>query len=345
LAIAAWALQAVGCITLAGCVGLLDKSASSNGAHMDATPSGVAEIQSNAPLTQATAADPKGEWNARQTSQEAAAAPKRSKQETAREMSDYFQELGKAKQFEQVKKLPEARAVYERLISAYPHRFEAYHHLALVADCQKRHQEAQALYAEAIRLNNRDPGLFNDLGYSFYLHGKLDKAENALLKAVAMRPAEAKYRNNLGLVYGHQGRYDEAWEQFRRAGSEADAYYNLAFVKASQNDFSAAKDSFRRALATDPTHEQARRALRAFELAETQPESLSDLEALADTGTNWIPYVEPGEGPSEGVQPASASARIGPERGAASIHTPTQGMRGSTAHSGRESAGALAHQN
>ena len=99
--------------------------------------------------------------------------------------------------------------------------------------------------------------------------GKLDKAESALRKAVALRPTEPKYHNNLGLIYGHQKRFEDAWNEFRKAAGEADAFYNLAFVKSSLNDFEGAKAEFRRALAVDPAHERASRALRAFELAET----------------------------------------------------------------------------
>ena len=111
---------------------------------------------------------------------------------------------------------------------------------------------------------NREPDLFNDLGYSFFLQGKLDKAEIAVGKAVALRPTEPKYHNNLALIYGHQRRFDEAWNEFRRAGGEAEAWYNMAFIKSSLNDFEGAKACFRRALAIDPSHDRARRALRAF---------------------------------------------------------------------------------
>ena len=165
-----------------------------------------------------------------------------------------------------------------------------------VCDRQKRFAEAQENYQRAIRLaEDREPDLFNDLGYSFFLQGKLDKAESAIRKAVALRPTEPKYHNNLGLIYGHQRRFEDAWNEFRLAGGEADACYNLAFIKASLNDFAGAKACFRRALAIDPSHDQARRALRAFELAETDPDSLAQMETSNDDGTKWVPYVEDGQ--------------------------------------------------
>src|SRR5690606_32125088 len=160
---------------------------------------------------------------------------------------------------------------------------------AVVADKQRRYREAQALYSEAIRLHGPDAELFNNLGYSFYLQGNLRKAEAAMLKAVALQPANPRFRNNLGMVYGHQGRHDLAMEQFRRAGSDADAYYNLAFVLASQDNVEGAKECFRRALAVDPAHERAGRALAAFQRSEQIPlDQLAQAPAGAN-GAQWIP--------------------------------------------------------
>ena len=207
--------------------------------------------------------------------------------------TDYMRELAAGVELEQARQYPEARKHYEQLIRQWPARWEAYHHLGQVCDRQKRYAEAQENYQRAIRLaENREPDLFNDLGYSFFLTGSMKKAENAIRKAVALRPSEPKYHNNLGLILGHQRRFDDAWKEFRLAGGEADACYNLAFVKASLGDFAGAKECFHRALAIDPTHDQARRALRAFELAETDPDSLAQLATSNDDDTKWVLYVE-----------------------------------------------------
>ncbi|MGA2033413.1 MAG: tetratricopeptide repeat protein [Thermoguttaceae bacterium] len=350
---AAWILSLTGGLAVAGCTGL-DKSTPTPPGSLDlpaadspaagapaardkysaAPPSASAAQAKPADPVDADAANDRREpqvqpravmGNADRNKTAAATdKPKLSKKEAAQALAKYWQDLAKAQEVEQGGNHAAARALYEQLIAAQPDQYEAYHRLALVADGQRRYQDAQALYTQAIRLNNHNPDLFNDLGYSFYLQGKLSKAESALRKAVAMRPAEGKYRNNLGLVYGHQKRDKEALEEFRHAGSEADAYYNLAFVKASQNDLAAAKDCFHHALAVDPMHEQAARALRAFELAEKQPEAAARLAELADSGTGWVPYVEPGELPP---QPAADASAHGPERAASAVHTPTQSIR------------------
>jgi tetratricopeptide (TPR) repeat protein len=237
-----------------------------------------------------------------------APSPSRPAKLDSRAAAEYLREVAKGVELEQSRQYPEARKHYEQLIHQWPARYEAYHRLGQVCDRQKRFAEAQESYQQAILLaENREPDLFNDLGYSFFLQARLDKAEIAMRKAVALRPAEPKYHNNLGLICGHQRRFQEAWNEFRRAGGEAEAWYNLAFVKSSLNDFEGAKACFRRALAIDPSHERARRALRAFELAETDPDSLAQLETFNDDGTQWVPYVENGQ--DQDPSPAATAGR------------------------------------
>jgi len=212
-------------------------------------------------------------------------------------------DLVKGRSFEKAGQWDQAREVYKPLIVKYPDRYEPFHRLGVVADQQRRHREAQAMFTRALQLNPRDAQLHNDLGYCFYLQGKLDKAESSLLKATRLDPFESRYWNNLGMVMGHQERPAESLEAFRQAGSEADAQFNLAFVFASQDKADEAKKCFELALAADPSHEKARRALRSFEAYEKMPEGgFGPDVSLADDG-NYIPYVE--STASGGVQQAS----------------------------------------
>lgn len=235
-----------------------------------------------------------------------------------------LQQLTKARNFERSSKLDEAREVYEQLIVARPDRYEPFHRLAVVADRQRRHAEAQELYGRAIDLNPTEAELFNDLGYCFFLQGQLDKAASALTKAVALAPGEGRYQNNLGLVWGQMGRLDEALAAFRRAGSEADAHYNLAFIFASKDQADQAKTCFRKALAADPTHTLARDALQAFDRYDQDPLGLSHLP-IAENGRRLVPYVEsPGASgavaPTDGVRQASYESPSGGATGSKSGH-------------------------
>lgn len=183
--------------------------------------------------------------------------------------AEFAQEMIRAKNLERSGKAPEARTVYERLITRYPDRYEPFHRLGVIADRERRFGEAQALFDEAIRRNPTNPDLHNDLGYCLYLQGQFDQAEAAVSHALRLNPTNPRYYNNLGMIYGHQRRYEEALAQFRRGGSEADAYYNLAFMLAAREDTEGAKKYFRLALQADPGYDQARQALEAIDRSGT----------------------------------------------------------------------------
>ena len=248
----------------------------------------------------------------------------RSKKGATSEGPEFAQQLTQGRNLEKVGKYEEARKVYEKLIVAHSDRFEPYHRLGVVADRQKRYREAQALYAQAIRREPRDPDLFNDLGYSLFLQGKLEKAESAMLKAVSLSPSDARYRNNLGMVLAHLERYEEALAEFRRAGSDADAYYNLAFVLTAKNRVKDATDCFRLALAADPGHEPSRRALGSFEGYEEPPDALVDSGPIVENGVRWVPYSEDGESALGVRQTALESSSYNTGRLAPSMRNSTQ---------------------
>jgi tetratricopeptide (TPR) repeat protein len=242
----------------------------------------------------------------------------------ARGGQEFAEQMSEGRNLERVGKYDEARKTFERLIVTHPTRYEPYHRLGVVAARQKRFDEAQALYAQAIRLESKDANLFNDLGYCFYLQGRLEKAEAAMLKAVSLSPSNARYRNNLGLVYGHQGRHEEALAQFRHAGSESDAYYNLAFVLASREQTEEAKNCFRLALGADPSYEPARRALASFEQFEKAPDGLADMGPLVENGVRWVPYSEGDEADSGVVQTAMQRSSPSADRIVPSTRPSTQ---------------------
>jgi tetratricopeptide (TPR) repeat protein len=203
--------------------------------------------------------------------------------------------IAKGVNHERAGQYDKAREVYEKMLAKTPDNLEAVHRLGVVADKQRRHDEAQAMYSRVIQAHPNSGELFNDLGYSFYLAGELPKAESALSKAVQLDPENPRFRNNLGMVMGQQGRMQEAFDQFARIGSEADAHYNVAFIYASQNNNDEAKACFLRALAIDPTHAKASKALESFKRFEQNDGMTLDEDYTAD-GRRLVPYLESEDG-------------------------------------------------
>ncbi|WP_254509677.1 tetratricopeptide repeat protein [Anatilimnocola floriformis] len=215
-------------------------------------------------------------------------------------------EIARGRNFEKGGQLDKARKVYEDLRKKHPENYVIAHRLGVVADSERRHGEAEQLFMFALERQPNDAQIINDLGYCYYLQGKLTQAEPYARRAVALQPANSRFRNNLGLVLGHMGNVKEALVEFRAAGNEADAMFNMAFIYASQDRTDDSKACFRYALAIDPTHRRAREALASFEEYENKPAALRDQEMdLAENGGRWVPYQEGGS-----VQQASATAPL-----------------------------------
>jgi Flp pilus assembly protein TadD len=100
-----------------------------------------------------------------------------------------------------------------------------------VLDQLGRHDEARRYYASALNIVPDEPSVLSNLGLSYVLSRDLPKAEETLRRAFASARADARVRQNLGLVVGLQGRFAEA-ETIVRADLPADeAAANVAYLK------------------------------------------------------------------------------------------------------------------
>jgi hypothetical protein len=126
---------------------------------------------------------------------------------------------------------------------------------------QGRFEEANEYFDQALRLAPSDATLLSDAGYCYYLEHRLDEAEQTLRRALELRPNDPTICNNLGVLLGEQGRDRECLTMFRRTGTEAQAYANMAFVYAQRGDLEPAKASYGRALTLDQKLKPAAEAL------------------------------------------------------------------------------------
>ena len=203
----------------------------------------------------------------------------------------FSQLLRSARQAEKQHNDDRAKNILAKLRKDYPDKAEPLHRLGVIADRNRNYKQAEKLLTEALQLDPQNAEILNDLGYCLFLQGKLTKAESVLSNAVTIEANNPRYRNNLGMVYGHLNQYDKAREEFETAGGPADAYYNLAFVYAAQDQTKEAIACFQRTLETNPHHEQAQSALRSFTALEENP-NLASYDEFSDDGTLLIPFVE-----------------------------------------------------
>jgi Flp pilus assembly protein TadD len=76
-----------------------------------------------------------------------------------------------------------------------------------------------------------EPSVLSNLGLSYALSKNLPKAETTLRHASEQRGAEPKVRQNLALVIGLQGRFQEAETIARGDLSPAEAQANVAYLR------------------------------------------------------------------------------------------------------------------
>jgi len=100
-----------------------------------------------------------------------------------------------------------------------------------VMDQMGRHGEAQRYYASALRIMPDEPSVLSNLGLSYALSKDLKRAEETLRRASAKGGADKRVRQNLALVVGLQGRFQEAETIARSDLPPTEAAANVAYLR------------------------------------------------------------------------------------------------------------------
>ena len=96
---------------------------------------------------------------------------------------------------------------------------------------QGRHAEAQQYYLAALEVQPDAVSVINNLALSYALDGKPNKSEELLRKAVASGTDDKRVRQNLALVLGLQGKFDEARKVASLDMSDQDAKSNMTYLR------------------------------------------------------------------------------------------------------------------
>jgi Flp pilus assembly protein TadD len=94
-----------------------------------------------------------------------------------------------------------------------------------------RHDEARRYYDSALKISPDEPSVLSNLGISYVLSRDLPKAEEVLRRAYTSTRADARVRQNLGLVVGLQGRFAEAESIVKADLPAEEAAANVAYLK------------------------------------------------------------------------------------------------------------------
>jgi Flp pilus assembly protein TadD len=189
----------------------------------------------------------------------------------------------------------------------------AHRRIAAAHDRLGRFAQAEVHYQKAVNLAPKDPKVWNDVGYSYYLQGRWPDAEVALRTAAKLAPDDERIRVNLGLTLAAAGKTSEAFPLLSHSAGDAAGHANLGYLLAATGQFDLARRQYETALALRPEMELARRALARLDLQQQKPDlpdaANTTKTLLADKPRSAAPLVD------RQVRPSAAIAgKIPPPR-------------------------------
>ncbi|HST78349.1 MAG TPA: tetratricopeptide repeat protein, partial [Verrucomicrobiae bacterium] len=159
--------------------------------------------------------------------------------------------LGIAAAYENQGRLNDAENTYKRAAALRPDYWEGYNRLGLFYYHHKRNAEAIAQFEHVISLTPDNVAPYLNEGATYIESGELNKAADALTKAIKISPNYAVYAN-LGQIYYREGQYDKAAENTEEALKLNDKDYrlwvNLASAYRQINKNPEALNAYGRAL-------------------------------------------------------------------------------------------------
>lgn len=194
----------------------------------------------------------------------------------------------------------QAVKIYERELPTNAKKVLIHHRLAVIAAREGQWDKSREHFTEACRLEPRNSEVLGDLGYALYLQHQLPDAEQCLLAAVEANPQNKAAQNNLGIVLGVQGKYEQSLAAFRRAVPDAEAHANLGYVHMQLGDADKAMDELNQALSLD-------KGLKTAAVALVQMNDLKKRLTPKDLDQMTIASKDaksaPGKSPSQATEP------------------------------------------
>lgn len=101
-----------------------------------------------------------------------------------------------------------------------------------ILDQSGKNAEARVLYKQALTVAPDEASLYANMGLSYAMTNELSAAESQLRVAIKMRGATSQIRQNLALVIGLQGRFDECRAMFATELGADEVEANMAYIRA-----------------------------------------------------------------------------------------------------------------
>jgi Flp pilus assembly protein TadD len=128
-------------------------------------------------------------------------------------------------------RFPQALAVIDDTIDPAQPDWNALSVKGAILDQMGHSRDAREIYRQALTIAPQEASLYANLGLSHAMTNELADAEAFLRKAVSMRGATSQIRQNLALIVGLQGRFEESRTLFAAELGPDQVEANMAYVR------------------------------------------------------------------------------------------------------------------
>ena len=146
----------------------------------------------------------------------------------------------------------EADKAFRTALSLDPKLWKAHNYLGIISDQRHLHLSAIEAYKAALKINPNEPTVLNNLGMSYYMNRQYTEAVKAFHQALQTGAESPKVANNLGLALSKLGRYEQAFDAFRRGTDGPKAYNNVGIALLEAGKPHQAVTCFEKAIALQP---------------------------------------------------------------------------------------------
>ncbi|MEO8493460.1 MAG: tetratricopeptide repeat protein [Planctomycetota bacterium] len=243
---------------LRGCTGALLALAVLNAA----TEVSAQRIGNSPSMSFGSAPQPAGKWYSKLVPWKQSAATPQFKMSPQREITNVEEpseavksegQLSFARLAERRGQPDQARAIYEAFVKKQSDNPLPFHRLGVMAAKKGDFEQCDHYLSKAFHLDQNNPNLLADIGYSMYLRGLTADAETFYRRALELDRDHEAAANNLAMLMVETGRPAESLALFKRVNDEAEAYSNQGYVLAQTGELEEAKKYFNHALTLDTT--------------------------------------------------------------------------------------------
>ena len=159
------------------------------------------------------------------------------------------------------KKFDELEKKLNQLLKNYPKSYPLYNLQGAYRKIIKDFYKAEIAFKEAIKINNKIPDAFNNLGLLYIEQNKIDDSINCFKKAIRTNSNNPFFFNNLGNAFAQKELIHEALKEFQKALIIDKKFFlahnNIGIIKNKLKKFDEAIKSFSEAIDIQKNFDEA----------------------------------------------------------------------------------------